>query len=69
MVGDPGLAPGLCLFPKQVGRCLPMSPLEFWCPVRESHPRRLDVSEASCCWKNRAAGVDSVGFEPTRSAF
>lgn len=24
-----------------------------WCPVRESHPHRLDVSEASCCWKNR----------------
>ena len=24
-----------------------------WCPVRELHPHRLDVSEASCCWKNR----------------
>ena len=24
-----------------------------WCPVRESHPHRLDVSEVSCCWKNR----------------
>ncbi len=124
LVGDPGLAPGLCLFPKQVGRCLPMSPRarrracgpkrqhttpakmregwpagrsasngmregwcrredsnlhargapgpqpgvsagfhhggeaptkirEGWCPVRELHPHRLDVSEASCCWKNR----------------
>lgn len=28
LVRDPGLAPGLCLLPKQVGRCLPMS-LEF----------------------------------------
>ena len=25
LVRDPGLAPGLCLLPKQVGRCLPMS--------------------------------------------
>jgi hypothetical protein len=24
-----------------------------WCPVRELHPHRLDVSETSCCWKNR----------------
>ncbi len=27
LVGDPRLALSLCLFPKQVGRCLPMSPL------------------------------------------
>ena len=30
-----------------------------WCPVRESHPHRLDVSEASCCWKNRTGEFGS----------
>ena len=41
VVGDPGIAPGLCLFPKQVGRCLPMSPWTFegGCGRRDSNPQ------------------------------
>ena len=37
LVRDPGLAPGLCLYPKQVGRYLPMS-LE-WSGWRDSNSR------------------------------
>lgn len=40
MVRDPGVAPGLCLYPKQVGRYLPMSLIlkfQFWSGVRELH--------------------------------
>jgi hypothetical protein len=35
--------------------CLPdfTTAANSWCPVRDLHPHRLDVSEASCCWKNR----------------
>jgi len=36
LVGDPRLALSLFLFPKQVGRCLPMSPRE-WLRDSESH--------------------------------
>src|SRR5689334_15515952 len=91
LVGDPRLALSLCLFPKQVGRCLPMSPLvrsrgveppclsasgpqpdvfagftTTACPVRDLHPHRLDVSEASCCWKNRTGLLDA-GLRVARS--
>ena len=93
LVGDPRLALSLFLFPKQVGRYLPMSPMvrprgfeppclsapgsqpgvstgfhhsrERWCPVEDLHPHRLDVSEASCYWKNRTQ-VDA-GLRVARS--
>lgn len=36
------------------------------CPVRESHPHRLEVSEASCCWKNRTRKHEDVVPLPPR---
>lgn len=58
LVGDPGLALGLCLFPKQVGRCLPMSPIV-----------RLRGLEPPCLSASGPQPDVSAGFHHSRESW
>ena len=69
LVGDPRLALSLCLFPKQVGRCLPMSPIVVAGLRVARSLRAYETREATAPALPQGLVVDSEGFEPPTSAF
>lgn len=70
LVRDPGLAPGLCLLPKQVGRCLPMS-LEFSAAERSRTSMPFGAWPSTRCvyriHHSRESLVPSEGIAPPSS--